>query len=59
MRATVYRFWVSNVENTKSVLAPLAATECAIAKIERARPIMATAEEVEEYLLDEGGFLLP
>ena len=57
-RVKVYRFWVSDAENTKCVLAPLAATESAIAKIERARPITVTAEEVEEIRLDGDGFLV-
>jgi hypothetical protein len=58
-KVTVYRFWVSDLEHSKSVLAPLPATEIAIAKIEHARPIKATAEEVEEHRLDAGGFLIP
>jgi hypothetical protein len=56
-RVNVYRFWVSDPENKKVVLAPRAATAAAIAKIERARPIDATGEEVEEIRLDENGFL--
>ena len=56
-RVNVYRFWVSDLENTKAVLGPRAATAAAIAKIERARPINATAEEVEEIRLDGDGFL--
>jgi hypothetical protein len=57
-RVNVYRFWVSDEEKTKSTLAPRAATADAIAKIERARPINATAEEVEAFRLDGDGFLI-
>jgi hypothetical protein len=56
-RVNVYRFWVSDADQTRSILAPRAATADAIAKIERARPINATAEEVEEFRLDDDGFL--
>ena len=56
-RVNVYRFWVSDADKTRSILAPRAATAEAIAKIERAKPIDATAEEVEEYRLDGDGFL--
>jgi hypothetical protein len=57
-RVNVYRFWVSDAEKTRSILMPRAATADAIAKIERAKPINATAEEVEEYRLDGDGFLI-
>jgi len=57
-RVNVYRFWVSDAEKTRSILMPRAATADAIAKIERAKPISATAEEVEEYRLDGDGFLI-
>ena len=57
-RVNVYRFWVSDPENTRSVLGPRSATAAAIAKIERARPINATAEEVEEIRLDDDGYLI-
>jgi hypothetical protein len=56
-KVNVYRFWVSDTDKTRSILAPRAATAEAIAKIERARPINATAEEVEEFRLDGDGFL--
>jgi len=58
-RVNVYRFWVSDPENTRVVLAPRAATAEAIARIERARPVKVTAEEVEEIRLDGDGFLIP
>ena len=54
----VYRYWVSDPEGTITVLAPRAATAAAIAQIERARPINATAEEVEDFRLDGDGFLV-
>ena len=57
-RVNVYRFWVSDPENTKYVLGPRAATAAAIARIERARAVDVTAEEVEEFRLDEDGFLI-
>lgn len=57
-RVNVYRFWVSDSENTKSVLGPRSATAEAIARIERARPIKVTAEEVEEFRVDGDGFLV-
>lgn len=56
-KVKVYRFWVCDVEKTKCVLAPYAATESAIARIERARSIDVTAEEVEENRVDAAGFL--
>jgi hypothetical protein len=55
----VYRYWVSDVNRTGQALAPYAATAAAIAKIERARAILATAEAVEEDRLDAEGFLIP
>ena len=57
-RVNVYRFWVSDPENTKFILGPRAATADAIARIERAKPIKMTAEEVEEIRLDGDGFLI-
>lgn len=57
-RVNVYRFWVSDPENTKSVLGPRSATAEAIARIERAKPIKVTAEEVEEYRVDQDGYLV-
>lgn len=57
-RINVYRFWVADVERSRQVLAPYAATEAAIARIERARAIPATVEEVEEIRIDAGGFLI-
>jgi len=57
-KVSVYRFWVSDAEKTRSVLMPRAATADAIAKIERAKPINATAEEVEAIRLDGDGFLI-
>jgi hypothetical protein len=58
-RVNVYRFWVSDAEKTRSILMPRAATADAIARIERAMPINATAQEVEEFRLDGDGFLIP
>ena len=58
-RVNVYRFWVSDAEKTRSVLMPRAATADAIAKIERAKLINATAQEVEEIRLDGNGYLIP
>jgi len=57
-RVNVYRFWLTDPEHTEVVLAPRAATADAIAKIERARAIRATVEEVEEIRLDDDGFLV-
>jgi hypothetical protein len=57
-RVNVYRFWVSDPENKRAVLAPRAATAEAIAKIERARPVHVTVQEVEEIRLDGDGFLV-
>lgn len=57
-RVNVYRFWVSDAEKTRTVLMPRAATADAIAKIEHAKLINATAEEVEEIRLDGDGFLI-
>jgi hypothetical protein len=57
-RVSVYRFWVTDPEKTRSILAPRAGTAEAIARIERARLIKATAEEVEEIRLDGDGFLI-
>jgi len=57
-RVNVYRFCVLDQENFKIALAPRAATAAAIAKIERARPLDMTAEEVEEIRLDGDGFLI-
>lgn len=57
-RVNVYRFWVTDPEITEVILAPRPATAAAIAKIERARPIRATVEEVEEIRLDRDGFLV-
>jgi hypothetical protein len=57
-REKVYRFWIADYENTAVILSPRAATAAAIAKIENARPIHMTAEEVEEIRLDGDGFLV-
>jgi len=57
-REKVYRFWVADYENTAILLSPRAATAAAIAKIENARPIEMTAEEVEEIRLDGDGYLV-
>jgi hypothetical protein len=57
-KLNVYRFWVTDVERTRQVLAPSAATEAAIARIERARAIPATVEEVDESRVDTAGFLI-
>ena len=56
--AKVYRFWIADYENTAVILSPRAATAAAIAKIENARPIPVTAQEVEEIQLDDDGFLV-
>ena len=57
-KVNVYRFWVSDPENTKFVMGPRSATAEAIARIERAKPINVTAEEVEDVRVDEDGFLV-
>ncbi len=57
-REKVYRFWIADYDNTAVILSPRAATAAAIAKIENARPIKMTAEEVEEIRLDGDGFLV-
>lgn len=54
----VYRYWIADYENTAVILSPRSATFEAIARIERARPIHMTAEEVEETRLDGDGFLI-
>jgi len=54
----VYRFWIADLDNTAVILAPRPATAAAIARIENARPIKVTAEEVEEIRLDDDGFLV-
>ena len=56
-REKVYRFWIADYENTAVILSPRAATAAAIARIENARPIPVTAQEVEEIQLDGDGFL--
>jgi len=57
-REKVYRFWIADLENTQVILSPRAATAAAIARIENARPIRATAREVEPMQLDDDGFLV-
>jgi len=57
-RVNVYRFWVTDAEKSRQVLAPYAATEAAIARIERATAIPVTVEEVEEFRVDAAGFLI-
>ncbi len=57
-RVQVYRFWVTDPEEIDIILAPYAATAAAIARIERARPISATVQEVEEIQIDGDGFLV-
>jgi hypothetical protein len=57
-REKVYRFWIADYENTAVIVSPRAATAAAIAKIENARPIQMTAQEVEEIQLDGDGFLV-
>ena len=57
-REKVYRFFIADYENTAIILSPRTATAAAIAKIENARPIAMTAEEVEEVRLDGDGFLV-
>ena len=54
----VYRFFIADYDNTAVILSPRAATAAAIAKIENARPIQMTAEEVEGIRLDSDGFLV-
>lgn len=54
----VYRFFIADFENTAVILSPRTAMAAAIAKIENARPIQMTAEEVEEIRLDGDGFLV-
>ena len=54
----VYRFFIADFENTAVILSPRTATAAAIARIENARPIQMTAEEVEEIRLDGDGFLV-
>jgi hypothetical protein len=54
----VYRYFIADYENTAVILSPRAATAAAIAKIENARPIRMTAEEVEGIRLDGDGFLV-
>lgn len=57
-RVHVYRFWITDPEHTEIIRSPHAATAAAIARIERARPISATVQEVEEIQLDGDGFLV-
>jgi hypothetical protein len=57
-KVNVYRFWIADPNGLKTALAPRAATAEAVAKIERARLIEVTAEEVEEIRLDGDGFLI-
>ncbi len=57
-RVSVYRFWVSDPESKRAVLSPRAATAEAIARIDHARAVPVTAEEVEEIRLDGDGFLI-
>ena len=57
-REKVYRFFIADYDNTAVILSPRTATAAAIAKIENARPIQMTAEEVEEIRLDGDGFLV-
>ena len=57
-RVQVYRYWVTDPGHTEIIVAPHAATAAAIAKIERARPISATVQEVEEIQLDGDGYLV-
>lgn len=57
-RVNVYRFWVTDPEHTEIILAPHSATADAIARIERATPIRATVQEVEEIQLDGDGYLV-
>jgi hypothetical protein len=54
----VYRFFIADYENTAVILSPRAATAAAISRIENARPIQMTAEEVEQIRLDGDGFLV-
>ena len=54
----VYRFFVADYENTAVILSPRAATAAAISRIQNARPIQMTAEDVEEVRLDGDGFLV-
>ena len=56
--AKVYRFFIADYENTAVILSPRAATAAAISRIENARPIQMTAEEVEEIRLDGDGYLV-
>jgi len=54
----VYRFFIADYENTAVILSPRSATAAAISRIENARPIQMTAEEVEDIRLDGEGFLV-
>ena len=54
----VYRFFIADYEDTAVILSPRAATAAAIAKIENARPIQMTAQEVEGARLDADGYLV-
>ena len=56
--AKVYRYFIADYENTAVILSPRSATAAAISRIENAKPIQMTAEEVEQVRLDGDGFLV-